>query len=103
MTELAPGIAPVAITGIITNNGTESTFITTVTVRISSVTKDPAATAGPCTDSDYVLLDVAMPVGQTLAPGQSVNFAGARIGFNNKASNQDACRRSVVNLQYVSS
>jgi len=44
-----------------------------------------------------------MPVGQVLAPGDSADFAGARIGFNTKAVNQDACKNALVSLRYVSS
>lgn len=103
MTGMAPGIAPVAITGIVTNDGTGSTFVAAVTVSIASVTKNPAAGPGTCDASDYVLLGVAMPVGLTLAQGESADFTGAQIGFNDTTTNQDACRGSVVNLHYVSS
>ncbi len=100
MTGLAPGIAPADITGRITNHGTRNTFVAAVTVSISGVT-GPAA--GTCDASDYVLLDTVMPVGRTLAPGGSADFAGARIGFYNKTINQDACQHAVIELRYVSS
>jgi hypothetical protein len=103
MTGLAPGVAPVAITGTITNRAATSTVVTAVTVDIAAVTKAVAATGGTCDASDYILLGATMPVGQTLAVGESANFAGAQIGFNDKTVNQDACRRAVVNLSYVSS
>lgn len=104
MAGLAPGIAPMDITGTVTNRGTESTFVTTVTVGIFAVTKAAGAADGPCDATDFVLLDVDMPVGQTLTPGQGFDFSGAKIGFSNKRTvNQDACRHSVVTLHYVSS
>jgi hypothetical protein len=103
MTGLAPGVAPAAITGTITNRAATSTVVTAVTVDIAGVTKAVAASAGTCDASDYILLGANMPVGQTLAPGESANFAGAQIGFNDKTVNQDACRRAVVSLSYVSS
>jgi hypothetical protein len=103
MTGLAPGVAPVAITGTITNISPDSTLVTAVTVSIAAVTAAAAAAAGTCDASDYVLLAVDMPVGQTLAPGESANFAGARIGFNDKSVNQDACKSALVSLSYVRS
>jgi hypothetical protein len=102
MTGLAPGVIPAAITGTITNRGATSTVVTSVTVHIAAVTEAVAA-AGTCDASDYILLNADMPVGQTLAPGESADFAGAQIGFNDKTVNQDACRRAFVSLSYVSS
>jgi hypothetical protein len=100
MTGMAPGVAPVKITGRITNRGTRSTFVATVTVSITGIT-GPAR--GSCGASDYVLLDTVMPVGRTLAPGGSADFTGARIGFVDKAVNQDACQHAGIDLRYVSS
>lgn len=100
MAGLAPGVAPAVISGTITNRGSASTYVAAVTVTITGVT---AATVGTCDTSDYLLLDKAMPVGRTLRPGESANFTGARIGFYDKAVNQDACQRAVIHLRYVSS
>jgi hypothetical protein len=103
MTGLAPGVAFAAITGTVTNHSSESTFVTDITVSVASVTRYPNAASGPCDVSDYVIRQPAMPVGQTLAGGTSVSFAGAEIGFNDKSVNQDACQNAVVNLRYLSS
>jgi hypothetical protein len=98
---LAPGVRPEAITGTITNRSPTSAIVAAVTVRVRSV-RMAAATPGQCNASDYVLVDPVMPVGRTLAAGESVDFAGARLGFNNKATNQDACEGAVIDLLYVS-
>jgi hypothetical protein len=103
MTGLAPGIAPRAITGEVTNSGGTSTFVTTITVSIVEVVKATGAAAGTCDASDFVLLDPVMPVGQALDPGKFAAFAGAQIGFNDKPTNQDACRNAAIDLHYVSS
>ena len=103
ITGLAPGVTPAAITGTITNSGATSVVVAAVTVRIAAVTKAAGAAAGTCDASDYILLDADMPVGRTLAPGESIGFAGALIGFNDTTVNQDSCRRAVVALSYVSS
>ncbi len=100
---LAPGVAPVAITGLIQNTGSDSTTIAAVDVAITSVTTGPAvpASAGTCDPDDYVLLGTRMPVGQTLEPGGSAPFAGASIGFSNKTTNQDACQGATIHLRYT--
>ena len=100
---LAPGIAPAAITGQITNHWPGSTFVTTVTVNIASVTKAPGSADGSCDASDFTLQATDMPVGRTLQAGESADFAGASIGFNDKSVNQDACQGATVELHYLSS
>ena len=101
MEGLAPGIAPVAITGVVINNGADSTDIIAVDVEITGVITHPGAVPGPCDPSDYVLLDARMPVGRTLDPGGSIPFAGASIGFNDKSTNQDACKGATIQLGYT--
>jgi len=100
---LAPGIAPAAITGQITNHWADTIFVTTVTVSIASVTKAPGARDGSCDTSDFLLAQPDMPVGVTIAPGGTADFTGASIGFNNKSVNQDACQGATVELHYLSS
>lgn len=99
---LAPNVAPTRITGRVRNNAQDTTFITAVTVSISSVVKAPGAPAGTCDSSDYILLNPRMPVGQTLGSLGSVDFSGASIGFKNTSTNQDACKSATVNLLYIS-
>lgn len=97
---LAPGAAPQEISGVIMNKTTQKAFINSVTVSIISVSEVPHNAAGTCDVSDYFLLAPEMPVGRTLKPGESVAFSGASIGFNDKLTNQDACRGARVNLRY---
>lgn len=101
MVGLAPGIAPVAITGRVINNGADSTFIDAVEVEITGVITDPGATPGACDASDYVLLDTRMRVGRTLGPGGFTEFTGASIGFSNKSTNQDSCKNATLALLYT--
>lgn len=101
MTGMAPGIAPVDIDGIVSNRGSDSTYIDVVDVEIASVSTDPAARPGTCDATDYLLIDRRMPVGRTLEPGGSAPFTGASIGFSNKSSNQDVCKGATVHLRYV--
>lgn len=101
MDGLAPGLAPVPITGLVRNNGPDGTYVAAVTVEITSVEVRPGSHPGTCDAGDYVLLDTRMPVDQALAPGGSASFAGAAIGFDNKTVNQDACQQAVVHLLYT--
>ncbi len=101
MEGLAPGVGPVPIAGIVTNNGADSTDIIAVDVEISGVTTRAGSAPGTCDPSDYYLSDARMPVGRTLAPGGSTAFAGASIGFSNKSTNQDTCKGATVQLLYT--
>lgn len=102
ITGLAPSVAPAAITGVVINPSHDSTYVTDVTVRVTSVTQDVRRRAGQCTASDYVLLDARMPVNRPLPELSSVRFSGASIGLKNTSRNQDACKRATVHLGYVS-
>ena len=101
MAGLAPGVAPVAISGRVVNDGANGTFVTDVEVEITSVTTKSDSPDGPCVVSDYQAVDVRMPVGRTLAPGGSASFAGASIGFRAATHNQDACQGATVHLRYT--
>lgn len=101
MADLAPGIAPVPIAGIVVNNGADSTHIAAVKVEITSVAPAAGDTDANCDASDYILLDSLMPVGHTLAPGALTPFAGASIGFANEPTIQDDCEHAVVHLRYT--
>jgi hypothetical protein len=104
MSNLAPGRDPEPITGLVVNHGPDDTFITAIVVDIVGVVRATGAAAGTCDASDYLLLDVRMPVGQPLAPyGGSTAFAGASIGFNDKSTNQDACQGARIELRYRTS
>ncbi|MFI8527282.1 hypothetical protein ACIGB8_22695 [Promicromonospora sukumoe] len=102
MQGLAPGIAPVPITGRIVNNGPDATYIDVVTVEITSVTTALGTPPAACDASDYLLLNTTMPVDRMLGPdGGSAPFSGASIGFANKTINQDACQHATVHLRYA--
>jgi hypothetical protein len=100
-TNLAPGVIAGAITGKITNNATNSAYVTSVTVSIASVMKGGVVATG-CDSTDYTLTAATMPVNTDIAAGAFANFSGATLGFNDKATNQDACKGATVNLAYVS-
>jgi hypothetical protein len=99
---LGPESAPLAITGTVTNESDDDTYITAVTVTMTSVTKASHAAAGTCDVSDYVLAEPRMRVGKALLPHGSLAFSGATIGFSNKSVNQDACKSATIQLRYDS-
>jgi hypothetical protein len=100
ITGLAPGVPAMPISGMSTNNGHDSIFVRMVVVRIGSVAKASHATAGSCNPSNYVVLNPQMSVNSVMPPRGSVHFTGATIGFNNRATNQDACKGATVRLIY---
>ena len=103
LTGLAPGVAPLTITGAVLNSTDDSTWVEAVVVRVASVTQAPGAPAGTCGVGDYVLLDPRMPVGRTLGPNATTAFSGAQIGFNSTSADQDACKAATVHLHYETS
>lgn len=102
---LAPGVAAGAITVTVSNPGSASVYAAQVVVTIDSVTKASGAPAGTCDSTDYALTgNTTMTVGAAnLAPSASTTFSGASLGFNDKATNQDACKGATVTLGYVAS
>jgi hypothetical protein len=97
---LAPGIPADAVEAIGTNAGDTNIFVQMVVVSISSVTKAPLAVAGNCDAMDYIVEAPQMPVNQTVPPAGSVEIGGAAIAFNDRATNQDACKGATVHLNY---
>jgi hypothetical protein len=101
ITTLAPGVAPVTLSGTFDNPNAATVRVGTVSVSVASVTKATGAPAGTCDSSDYVVTD-ATPTNAEIASGNGVgSWTGATIGFNNKAAvSQDACKGATVNLAY---
>jgi hypothetical protein len=99
---LRPGAEPLEITGTVTNDSDDDTYITAVSVTMTSVSKAPHAAAGTCDVSDYALTGSRMPVDEALGPHESLSFTGATLGFSNKSVNQDACKGATIRLRYHS-
>jgi hypothetical protein len=105
ISDLAPGVAPGSVHGTIQNTqavGGQNEYVHQVTASIASVTKASGAPAGTCDETDYTLSNPVMTVDEDLAPQASASFSGATLGFNNKATNQDACQGATVSLAYAS-
>lgn len=97
-----PGDSPQTISGDFTNGNDGPVYVGTVTASISSVTKAVGAPAGTCDATDYTLTNAAMTVNAEVPSGTDVGaWTGATLQFNNKATNQDACKGATVNLAYA--
>jgi hypothetical protein len=91
---LAPGVAAQTLTGSITNNGTNSFQVTGLSAAITSVS------AAGCDATDYTLVQPSISA-SSLAAGASTGFTSGSIAFNNKATNQDACKGATVTITYT--
>jgi hypothetical protein len=97
-----PGDSAQTISGDFTNGNAGPVYVGTVTASIDSVTKAPGAVAGTCDATDYTLAGAAMTVNAEVPSGTDVGaWTGATLKFNNKATNQDACKGATVNLAYA--
>ncbi len=97
-----PGDTAQTLSGTFTNNSTGPVYVGTVTASIASVVDATGAPVVGCDATDYTLTGAAMPVGVQVAVGTGQGaWTGATIQFNNKATNQDACKGATVNLAYV--
>jgi hypothetical protein len=97
-----PGDSAQTISGNFNNTNSGPAYVGTVTASIASVTKAVGAPAGTCDATDFTLASAAMTVNAEVPAGSAQgSWTGATIKFNNKASNQDACKGATVNLAYA--
>ena len=102
LTAMYPGDGAQTISGDFDNPNSGPIHVGSVTVSIDSVTKAVGAPAGTCDATDFTLASAAMNVNAEVAAGTAKgSFTGATIRFNDKATNQDACKGATVSLAYV--
>lgn len=100
---LQPGGAPQALSGNFNNPNSGPVYVNTVTVAVGTVTKAPGAATGTCDATDYVIVGSPMTVAAQVPAGNAVGaFSGATVAFNNKATNQDACKNATLTFTYTS-
>jgi hypothetical protein len=98
---LAPGSAAQDLSGNFTNTNSGPVYVTSVTASIASVTKGGLPITG-CDATDYTLGNATMTVGASVPAGTTQGaWTGATIAFNNKLTNQDACKGALVTLSYA--
>jgi hypothetical protein len=99
---MSPGDAAQTLSGNFTNTNSGPVYVTSVTASIASVTKAGGAPAGTCDATDYTLANAVMTVNSEIPAGTAQGaWSGATIKFNNKVTNQDACKGATVNLAYA--
>jgi hypothetical protein len=97
-----PGDSAQTISGDFDNSNSGPVYAGTMTVSIASVTKATGAPAGTCAATDFTLANAAMTVNAQVPAGTGQGaWTGATIKFNNKATNQDACKGATVSLAYA--
>jgi len=102
LSAMYPGDSAQTISGNFDNPNSGPIHVGTVTASIASVTKAAGAPAGTCDASDFTLANAAMTVNAEIPVGTGKGaFTGATLKFNNKATNQDACKGATVNLAYA--
>lgn len=102
LTEMYPGDSAQTLSGTFNNTNDGATYVGTVTASISGVTKATGAPAGTCDATDFTLANAAMTVNAEVPVGSLQGaWTGATIKFNNKATNQDACKGATVSLAYA--
>lgn len=101
---IGPGVTPQPLSGTFTNTGAGPVYITSLTGAVT-VIKAAGAAAGTCDATDFTIAyttGTTMPVGAEIAKGTGVGtWSGATIAFNDKATNQDACKLATVTITYT--
>lgn len=98
---MRPGDAAQTLSGNFTNSTAGPVYVTSVTASIASVFQGGVVAVG-CDATDYTLASAVMTVGHEVAAGTGVDaWTGATVKFNNKVTNQDACKNATVNLAYA--
>jgi hypothetical protein len=96
-----PGDSPQTLSGNFNNGNAGPVYIASVTASIDSVSMAEGAPAGDCDADDFTLTNEVMLVGAEVASGDAKGaWTGAKLSFNNKETNQDACKGATVNLAY---
>lgn len=95
VTGLAPGLAAQPLSGDFDNPNSGPVYVAAVTAVVSGTDR-----AG-CGATDYTIAGTATVAAQ-IASGTSVgSWSGLTIQFNNKVTNQDACKNAVVTISYT--
>jgi hypothetical protein len=102
ITGLAPGGSAQTLSGTFNNPNTGPVYVGTVNVEITDVTDTNGDSLGTACDADdYTLSATSFVKGAEVLADDSSTWTGPTIAFNNKATNQDACKGAVVHLGYT--
>ena len=96
---LGPHLPAAEISGTVTNNSDDETYIHAIVVTIAGFARGADAVTG-CDATDFVIAPSRMPVERELQPHETISFGGSTIGFLNQPHNQDACKNLTITLSY---
>jgi hypothetical protein len=100
LTAMYPGDTAQTIGGNFNNPNSGPVYVTTVTASIASVTKAGIPAVG-CDATDFTLSPAVATVNAEITAGNNQGaWTGPKIKFNDKVTNQDACKGVTVNLGY---
>ena len=92
---LAPGLAAQPLSGDFDNPNSGPVYVAAVTAVVTGTDQ-----VG-CDATDYIIAGTAT-VGAQIPSGTSVgSWSGLTIQFNNKVTNQDACKNAIVTISYT--
>lgn len=97
VTGLAPGLPAQPLSGNFDNPNSGPVFVTAVTATVTGTDKTG------CTATDYTIAGTAAVNAEVPAGSGVGSWSGLTIQFNNKATNQDACKNAVVSIAYTGS
>jgi hypothetical protein len=101
VTAMHPGDTAQTLSGNFNNPNSGPIYVSSIVASISSVTK-AVGVSGTCDATDFTLAGATMTVNAEVPSGTAQgSWSGATIKFNNKATNQDACKGATVNLSYA--
>ncbi|HEX7612606.1 MAG TPA: hypothetical protein VF371_07505 [Candidatus Limnocylindrales bacterium] len=102
VTSMHPGDTAQTLSGNFDNGNTGPVYIATVTASIASVAKAVGAPDGTCAADDFTLANPIATVNAEIPAGSAQGaWTGPTIKFNDKLTNQDACKGATVTLSYV--
>jgi hypothetical protein len=102
LTAMFPGDTAQTLSGKFDNPNAGPIYVGTVTAAIASVKTAAGGAVVGCDATDFTLTNAAMSVDAEVPSGLAQGaWTGAKIQFNNKNSNQDACKGVVVHLAYT--
>ncbi|MFL4472998.1 hypothetical protein ACIPVK_03250 [Paeniglutamicibacter sp. MACA_103] len=97
VTGLAPGLPAQPLSGNFDNPNSGPVYVTAVTATVTGTDKTG------CTATDYTIAGTAAVNAEVPAGSGVGSWSGLTIQFNNKATNQDACKNAVVSISYTGS
>lgn len=99
---IAPGSAGQTVDFTVTNPGTGTQNLSTVTVELATPDGTPWVPTGTCDAADYVATITTQPTPGPIAAGGSVDGT-ATVTLTSTAENQDDCQGQAVPLYLVAS